>query len=358
MANKKQKFYDWPATFSRLTGRQGEITFVLGAKNVGKTFGLRKFAVEQFIKNKSIFCEICRTKTEMKTVSRGYFDKLQEVGFFQDYIFKTNQDCGYIAKRPKNDKDKPKWLKICYFVALTTFQNERKRTFQRPRYFIFDEAVIDVKDKYHCYLTDEYLILANILDSISRQQPYDDYKYNVFLLGNAVDLTCPYLQYFGINKVPDFGYTFYKDKSVLLHYVEPWDAEIRMKNTLVGRMLNGFEESKIIFENKFENKFDNEIAKKTSNAQFKFAIVWGKAKLGIWADMKHGIWYINNNVPAGSNAIYAFSKSDNSLNYRMIQRGDSLTKMLKEFYLAGIVRYDSVFTREVFFEILSFVGVR
>lgn len=36
------KYYDWQSTMSRQTGTNGEITLVLGAKDIGKTFGQMK----------------------------------------------------------------------------------------------------------------------------------------------------------------------------------------------------------------------------------------------------------------------------------------------------------------------------
>lgn len=353
----EQHFYDWDATMSRQTGTQGEICLVLGAKDIGKTFGLRLKCIRRFLSRGELFCEICRTENEIKAVAPGYFNKIVELGFFKGYVFKAEKKCGYIARRPK-EGEKPEWRLICYFVALSSFQAEKKRTFQRPRRFIFDEAVIDSKDRYHRYLPDEFFIFANLLDSISRQQPKDDYAYNVYLLGNAVDLTCPYLRYLGIDKLPGFGYRFYKNKTVLLHYVEPWDADDRRAYTLVGRMLEGHDESKIVFDNEFSDTTGREIARKTSNARYRFALVWAKMRFGIWIDGKRGIWYVTSKVPKGAENVYALAKKDSSIDFQMIQRAHPLCEMLVKIYYIGGLRYESAHLREAFFEVLSFLGVR
>ena len=149
MANKR-KYYDWHATLSRQTGSQGEVCLVIGAKNIGKTFGLRKQCINDFLKNGDKFCEICRTKDEKKLVAPGYFSKFAELETFKGYIFKSNSNEGYIAKEPPRDDngeyiEKPNWQQCCYFIALTMFQTEKKRTFSGIRRYIFDEAVIDNK---------------------------------------------------------------------------------------------------------------------------------------------------------------------------------------------------------------------
>lgn len=353
----EHKFYDWDKTMSYQTGIQGEQCLVLGAKDIGKTFGLRVKCIKRYLSHGEIFCEICRTENEVKVVAPGYFEKIVEKGFFEKHLFKVEKKCGYIAKRPAEGQ-KPEWELICYFVALSSFQAEKKRTFRRPRRFIFDEAVIDVKDRYHHYLPEEFFILSNLLDSISRQQPKDDYVYNVYLLGNAVDLTCPYLRYYGITKIPKFGYHFYRDKTVLLHYVEPWDADDRRAYTLVGRMLQGYDEAKIMFENEFEDTTGKEIAKKSSNAQYRFAFSWGKMRFGIWVDHKRGIWYVTSKVPKGAENVYTLAKRDSSVNFNMLEKASPLCQFLVKVYYVGGLRYESPHIREAFFEILSFLGIK
>lgn len=351
------KYYDWQATMSRQTGTNGEICLVLGAKDIGKTFGLRKKCIERWIKARETFCEVCRTKAEVEAVAPNYFAKIVSEGFFSEYDFKVEKGCGYIAKKTSVD-ERPDWQLLCYFVALSSFQMEKKRTFTAPKRFIFDEAIIDTKDKYHRYLPDEFLILANLLDTISRQQPGSDYHYNVYLLGNAVDLTCPYLRHLGINKIPKFGYSYYKNKTVLLHYVEPWDAEDRRAKTLVGRMLEGYDEARVIFDNEFQDTTGKEIAKKTPTAKYRFCLVWGKMKFAIWIDSKRGLWFITSKVPKGAENIYTLTKKDSTVNYAVLDKASPLTSLLVKIYYVGGLRYDSAHLREAFFEVLAFLGVR
>ena len=350
------KFYDWQKTMSYQTGTKGEICFVLGAKDIGKTFGLRLKCVERFIRQRELFCEMCRTNAERDEVMRGYFDKLQAEGFFPEYVFKAERNCGYIALEPP-EGEKPEWELICYFVSLTNFQREKKRTFRKPKRFIFDEAVIDSKDRYHRYLNDEFFIFANLLDSISRQQPDEDYHYNVYLLGNAVDMTCPYLQMLGVDKLPRFGYSYYRDKTVLLHYVEPWDAEERKARTLVGRMLDGHDESKVIFDNVFEDKTGREIMRKTPNARYRYALRWGRMTFAIWIDDKRGLWFISSKLPKGATNVYTLTKRDSSIDYQAVRRVDPLAKLVSEVFYIGGLRYESAHIREAFFEVLSFLGI-
>lgn len=352
------KYYDWQKTMSYQTGTNGEHCIVIGGKDIGKTFGLRLKCIDRYVKAKERFCEICRTNAERDEVAGGYFDKIQSEGFYSDYIFDVRKNCGYIAKRPESEREKPQWELICYFVALTNFQREKKRTYVKPKRFIFDEAVIDSKDRYHRYLPDEFLVLANLLDSISRQQPGDDYRYYVYYLANAVDFSCPYLYNLGICKVPEFGYTFYRDKTVLLHYVEPWDADDRKAYTLVGRMLAGSDESRIIFDNEFADETGGEIMPKTSNARYRFAFRWAKMTFAIWVDRKRVLWFVTSKLPKGAKNVYTLAKRDSNVNLQVLGKSEPLAKMLVEIYKIGGLRYESAHIRESFFEVLSFMGIK
>lgn len=348
--------YRWDKTFSRQTGDNGEICIVAGAKDIGKTFGLRAQCVEDYLSRNVTFCEICRSKVERDSVKTGYFDKLQKDGFFTEYDFKTESDTGYINMGSKDDPD---WKVICYFVALTAFQQEKKRTFSKPYRIIFDEAIIDIKDRHHRYLKDEFLILANLLDTITRQQPGDDYRYKVYLLGNACDMTCPYFRHLEIDRIPEFGYHWYRDKHVLLHYVEPWDADERRQKTLVGRMLAGNDEASMMFDNVFSDATGGEIAKKTSTARFAFGLVFAKNKYGIWMDYKHGMMYVTDYIPKDKGkSVYTLAKRDGRIDYKVVSKADDLMRIIIDTYYLGRLRYSSVYVRESFHEILGFLGIR
>lgn len=351
------RFYDWDATFSRQTGSQGEFCIVAGGKNIGKTFGLKKKCIEEFLKKGYRFVNISRTKDERDLVMNGYFDKLQHDGFFTDYLFKTEKQCGYIAKKVP-EGEKPEWQLITYFVALSAFQVEKQRTFTNMRRFIFDEAAIDKKDRYHSYLPNEFFILANILDSIDREQPGSSPFFKIYLLMNACDLTCPYLRMLGINKPPKYGYTFYNDKSTLLHYVEPWDVGERLATTLVGRMLAGSSEAAMVFNNVFEVQGEKEVKAKSPAAKFAFGIVFQGIRFGIWIDYKAGMFYVNEKIPKGERNIYALTKADNTIDYQAVKRTDDMLKTLVEVYYSGGLRYSSLATRESFLSVLSFLGIK
>ena len=330
---------------------------MIGGKGIGKTFGLRKALIERHLKHGYCFAEFSRTIEESKNVARGYFDKLKQEGLFKGYVFKTEKAVGYIAREPR-EGEAPDWSVICYFVALTNFQQEKKRTFNNVKAVIHDEFIIDSRDQYRRYLPGEFSIFANLLDTVFRQQPGDDAPYRVFMMANAVDFTCPYLRDLGMNMLPDYGYHWYNSKHTIVHYVPPMDAELRKSHTLVGRMLAGHEESRIIFDNEFAVPDSGDIAEKPHNARFAFGLVFMGTRYGVWSDIKGGYYYITEYIPANSKNVYALTKKDMTINYRAVSTASELLKSIHGMYYIGGLRYESAAVRESFFKVLALCGIK
>lgn len=352
----KNKFYDWPRIFSYQTGTTGEVVLVIGGRGIGKTYGIRKQCVKDFINKKSRFVEICRYSEELKTVQNGYFDKFEQNNEFPNHLFKTEANKAYIAEKV-SENEKPDWELLGYFVSLTSQQVLKKTTFANVRRIIFDECVLDRNDKYHHYLPNEFNTFANVISTILREIPGEETNANIYLLGNACDLLCPYLQNLGINKPPEFGIHFYNSKSVLLHYVEPFDAEERKTNTLVGRLLSRSKEAETMFDNKFYDGSNEYIEAKTSSSKFAYAVAFMGDTFGIWVDRKAGLYFVTKQVPNNENNIWSLTRADNKIDYHIAKKTEKHLKALMELYYLGAVRYDSPVTREQFGRVLSYLGI-
>lgn len=349
------RFIDYKPVFDRQTGTNAEICIIIGARSIGKTFTLRLELTRKCIQAGTTYAVLSRTKDESKAVSRGFFDKLQSEGFFPEYRFKIEKGAAYVA--PAN-AEHPEWRVICYFIALTAFQRDKQTTFANVRDILFDEALIDTRDRYHRYLTYEFSLFADACSTVFREQPNDGISRHVYILGNSCDLTAPYLREYGISKPPSYGFHWYRNKTVLLWYVEPWDAETRKARTLVGRMLAGSDAARVAFDNAFDTGSDADIARKSAGARFAFAVKYQVQTFAVWIDYQTGITYVNEQVPKDSAKPYALTKKDGAVDYRMLRKSDDLLTMISNLYYAGNVRYESPALREAFLEVLSFIGIK
>lgn len=351
------EYYDWHKTLTY----DADVTMVVGARGIGKTYGLRLQFIRDYLKDGSRFFELTRYKNELSSFTSTYFNRIIDNNEFPEYDFKTDNKNAYIAKRV-GEGEKHNWELIGYFGAMTEAQQIKKRTYSKVKRLLLDEAVIDKRlDRFHNYLPNEFGILANILDSVSRERSETERKdaVRVYLLGNACDLLNCYFAAYGIRKQPRYGYSWHKNKTMLLHYVkdEEYSAE-KTKNTVAGRMLSGTLDELIASANEFVFSNNDYVFKKPKNAKFYFGVVYNGMQFGVWADFQEGYYYVSDKVPNNASPVYAVTASDNRLNYIAAKRAEGALRNFVEMYYIGIVRYESVYIKEKFLEVLALFGVR
>lgn len=357
------KYYDWHKTLSY----DADVTMVIGARGVGKTFGIRTQCIRDWIKDGSRFVEVCRFKNELSGVSDGYFNRTGNQEEFSDYVFRTDARYAYIAKKPNEDeKEKPNWHVIGYFIALSNAQIMKKRTFDHVRRIIFDEAILESSDRYHNYLPNEFGILANLVDTVSRERAdTESVRPRLYLLGNACDLSNPYFISYGVGTDLKFGYRWYAKKTFLLHYADAGDyAKEKLEGTVAGRMMQGTSAAKIAIDNKFVGVTNEFVKKKPPRAKFSFGIVCDNKEYGIWVDMQGGLYYVTNRLPKDAKSesfnkpIFALTVDDNKINYIAAKRANKTLSYFAEMYYLNLVRYDTVQTKSDFRNVLSMFGIR
>lgn len=356
-------FYDWANTFTK----DAYMTFVCASRDAGKTYGLRKQLVRDYLKDGSRFVQLVRFKTDLAPVSCGYFDKLQESPNveFPEHVFKTDAHTAYIAEHPA-DGEKPEWKVIGYFGALSQMQQFKQRTFADVFRIVLDEAIIDRSvARFQCYLPNEYYVLTQMVDSVSREVPGQQRKHEprVYLLANALSMRNPYFAVMGIRKPPDFGMSWYaipgKGKRLLLDYVEPTEAtRARRTETVAGALASIAEGSEGALDNVFEDATGLFVAKKPARAKFAFAVKGRGHRLAVWSDEREGYLYVTAKLPKDPTPLYALTNDDGEFNALFAKRNETAMRYLMEVYQYGLVRCDSDGTRHALAECLALYGLR
>ena len=356
-------YYDWHPTLAR----NADVTMVIGARGIGKTYGLRKQCIKDFIRHGWRFCEVVRFKKELSAVADGYFNRLARDDDFAQFLFRSDSRYMYIAQDTgdavdeKGNKVKPQWMLMGYFVALTEGQQAKKRTYDEVRRLIFDEAVLERSDRFHTYLPNEFVALANVVDTVSRERAdTKGVKPSLYLLGNACDIANPYFAHYGVGTDLRFGYRWYANKTFLLHYVRDDEyAQEKMRGTVAGRMMAMGEGGLVASMNEFQTVSGEFVMKKPKRAKFSFGIVCNGKRFGIWHDMSEGLVHVTESIPNGMDGrTYTLTAADSRINYIMANK---LTKVMQSFaqmYWAGIVFYEDIQTKADFQEILNMFGVR
>lgn len=349
------EYYDWSKTISY----DADVTMVVGARGLGKTFGLRMQFVRDFLRDGSRFVEVVRYKDELSDVSDDYFARVGKMPEFSGFRFKSDSHCAYIAR---NDSDKkPKWELIGYFIAMTQHQRKKKKTYDRVRRILLDESVIERTDRYHTYLPNEYMVLADIVDTVSRERPgVKTTRPRLYLLGNACDIANPYFMRYGVGSNPTYGYKWYSHKTFLLHYVESKSySEGKARDTVAGRMIGGTEWGAQSIDNKFVTTSTEFVRRKSNRARFRFGVVCNGDTFGIWCDETEGYYYVTNSIPNNSDRrTFTLTRADDTANYIAIRKASPVLRNFAELWYMGVVRFDNVTCKEKFYKVLDLFGIR
>jgi hypothetical protein len=212
---------------------------IIGARGLGKTYGVRKYMIEDYLKNGYCFVEVTRFREENNDVAANYFSRIIQDDIFPEYEFRTTNKIAEIRKK-KTGKKENEWKTIGYFIPLSLQQQKKKSTYVNVRNICMDEIIIDNDDRYHTYLKNEFEQLAKLVDTVTRERADDTElrKPRIFLLGNACDAFNPYFQHYDVPLEPEFGLQWLGGKTCLFDYVrDDAYAEQKTKNTVSGRML-------------------------------------------------------------------------------------------------------------------------
>lgn len=363
------RFVPWGEIFSY----NADGTIVLGARDMGKTFGLREQFLRDYRDGGYRFVAVSRVKERIPKLAAGYFDKIakdtedsklrawledERIGFryMADRI-----ECGHMLNSGKLSDVKT----IGYFVALTKKQNVKEQTYMDVRRIVMDECIIEPDERrYTRYQGDEWGKLANIVDSVTRERPYDEgRKPNIYLLGNACDLVNPWFRELGINEMPTFGYHWYLNKTWLLDYIDPADfagdyVADKLNGTVSGRMLKHRPESRVSAGNLFDVD-DEFVEKRPRGCAYESGYIYRGHVYGFWVDYSTGMGYICDDWCKGDYfPMYALTTEDNKINFFAADKARKALKNIVEMYSLSMLRFSSVGVQTRFMDLLRDFGLK
>lgn len=160
--------------YHRILSYNCPVNVLIGERGCGKSYGAKKYVIEQFLKKRSQFLYLRRYDNELKEI----FEKTKNQKDFFDDIKDNFKNHVLLAKNRKFFIDDQ-----CFGFAkrMTEAQDLKSSVYQNVKTIIIDEYPIEKNKRY--YLPNEGMILMSILDSIIRNR--NDVK--IFILGNAVE---------------------------------------------------------------------------------------------------------------------------------------------------------------------------
>ena len=158
------------------------LNILIGGRGIGKTYQLKKYVIEQFIKSKKQFVWLRRYKTEIKEATDGFFTKHKNN--YPNHKFEIKGKTAYIDGEQAGR-----------FIALTNADILKgSDDFSSVTTIVYDEFIIDNKSSFRRYLPNELRVFTDLQETIFRTR--QDGK--VFMLANALSMVNPYCLAFGI----------------------------------------------------------------------------------------------------------------------------------------------------------------
>lgn len=342
-----ERYYDWKKTFSY----NADITMVVTARGYGKTYGIRKQVINDWLKRGERFVAITRYSKRIPRIMSSYFTKVAKE--FDGYYFKCEGDGAYISTDNKH------WERFGWFVAMTDKQSLKEQSFVNVKRIIFDECLIEKDDEFHRYLDDEWGKLASIVNTVARERASSVVKPKVYLIGNACGMVNPFFQVMKIYKEPPEGVSWWLDGLVLLDYHDDPIYSQEARKTLAGRMetaQNGDSVS-VSLDNKFVTADESYIASKTSLAKFQYTFIFHSVRLNVWVDCVVGLYYVSVKQPKNNQNVYALTLDDKP-NYQLLEKSNILIRNLWDCYKLRAVRFDNTVIWQTVLDLFKFCGYK
>lgn len=190
----KKKYY----SLNKILSHKADYNLIIGERSNGKTYGVLKYCIAQYIKYGHKFVYIRRWKEDIvgkrgdvifnSIVKNGEIEKMTG-GNFTTCILQSGKF--YLANyNEKIKKAIPDNDNFCHLVSLSDMEHDKSLSFHGVVNIVFDEFLTR---RY--YLKDEFMLFMNVLSTIIRDRK--DVK--IFMLGNTVNKHSPYFSELGIN---------------------------------------------------------------------------------------------------------------------------------------------------------------
>lgn len=309
------------------------LNFVIGARGIGKSFSMKRYPINRFIKNGEQFIYLRRYKQELKKF-KNYFDDIKEK--FPDHTFKIKG-----------------WEMYCdgnlmgWALPLSIWQSEKSNAYPKVSTIIYDEFIRE-KDNSG-YIPNEVEALLNLMDTVFRDRD----NVRCICLSNAVSVVNPYFLYFKL--MPDINKRYNAYKDIVIEIPNNEDFSNERRKTRFGSLIDNTEYGAMSLDNDFVNDSKVFIEKRTKESRYQFAIVYKGLTIGIWVDLNEGLMYFSQDYDPASKKIFALTTDDlneNTMLFTNWKNNYYLIKMVSAF-TKGYLRFDNQVMRNIGYDIFN-----
>lgn len=329
-------YYD----YNNILSRNAMLNFILTNRGLGKTYGFKKKAINNFLKKGEQFIYVRRYKTEFKKILTFFSDIQVE---FPEHEFKCTKNFAYIDGKVAG-----------YFIPLSTANNEKSTAYPHVTMMGYDEFVIDKKSQR--YLPDEPTLLNGLIETVVRNRD----NLTVLCLANNVTIANPYFEYWNI--YPDFENgikTYNRGERICVELNTNAEFIEEKIKTRWGKLIKNNRYGEHAIYNKSLTDDDSFImSKKPVNSKFMFSFILNGEEIGIWSFKD--IFYCDKKIINTSPLRFALQKQDMTADIKIVDRvnSSSILYLFKNAFKNGRVFYKDQYIKSTVYDILKYVGIR
>jgi hypothetical protein len=331
----KLDYYD----FNALLSRNGVYNFCVGDRGLGKTYGAKKFAIKDFLKNENQFIYLRRYDTELKGAKAALFNDLHEE--FPGYEFMSQGDL--LKIRPVAKDDKPYKWKICgYAIPLSKAQQKKSISYHNVKTIIFDEFIIERGRVL--YLQDEAKVFNDFFSTVDR---YKD-KTRVFFLANAISIMNPYFLEYNIEPKPDVEWIRKGNGFIVAHFPNSNSFRKAVYNTRFGQFIEKTEYAQYAVESNFADNKNVMLQKKTEAATYLATLITDGGTFSVWMDTQDvRTFYIQEKLPKVQN-VWVMRPEWMTEDRTLVEFSHPILSRLRSAYANGNCWFDKPQSRNAF----------
>lgn len=319
------------------------LNFIIGARGIGKTYGMKKHVVNRAIKHGKQFIYLRRYKSEIKGKLGNFFNDIRDE--FPD-VSLTVKGRNFYADGKL----------IGYTLVLSSWQSEKSNAYPDVETILYDEFLRE-KDNSG-YIPNEPNALLNLMDTVFRNRE----NVRCVCLSNAVTIVNPFFVYFNI--VPDINRRFNKNESVLVEIPDSKDFTAIRKQSKFGKLVQGTDYADMAIDNEFINDSDTFIEKRSKESRFQFTVVHQGLEMGVWVDRDRALMYLSTEHDPSTNKKICVQADDLKEGIMLVKGvssksfGSLYAKKLLSAFQHGMLRFDNQHVRTIGYDMFRILNIR
>lgn len=328
------KFNDMYWSPDRLLSYNKLFNFVVGNRGGGKSFGAKRLAISRFLKTGQQFVYVRRYQNEFDDI-RTYFSDIKD--FYTDHEFDVRGGKFIIDGNVAG-----------YYIPLSVSAKRKSSSYPLVWLIIFDEFIID-KGRIN-YLKEEVTLFLDLYETIARTRDVV-----ALFISNSISSINPYFVYFKI--VPKAGAKFLKGEEYVCELYKGEVFTDMKRETRFGKLISGSKYGDYAIENEFYRDNDSFIEKMSGDCIPWLSISYGGKLFSVWFGRDTGYVYFNKKKMPDNTPNYCILTDDHRPNYILVNaiKTHPTFKRIRYAFEISYVRFDSLESKAVFYEIMQFI---